>query len=128
MNTRYPDRPTSPAYYLGRRPARPRSGAFSYVEKLEYWAFVWGMAIMSATGFLLWFENLSLAFLPKWVTDVATAVHFYEAVLATFAIVVWHLYWVVFDPEVYPMDWSWWDGRPPASRAHERDEEPPPPA
>jgi hypothetical protein len=54
------------------------------------------------------------------VTDVATAIHFYEAVLATLAIVVWHLYWVIFDPDVYPMDWSWWDGRPPAARALER--------
>jgi cytochrome b subunit of formate dehydrogenase len=117
------------AYYLGRRRVRPAAGAFSYVEKVEYWAFVWGMAIMTVTGLMLWFENTALAYLPKWTTDVATAVHFYEAVLATLAIVVWHLYWVIFDPEVYPMDWSWWDGHPPASRAHERGEgrEPDPP-
>jgi hypothetical protein len=75
---------------------------------------------MAVTGFLLWFENLSLRYLPKWVSDVATALHFYEAVLATLAIVVWHLYWVVFDPDVYPMDASWWHGRAPATRVHER--------
>src|SRR5690348_16130221 len=36
------------------------------------------------------------------------------------AIMVWHLYWVIFDPEVYPMDWSWWYGYAPASLAGER--------
>jgi hypothetical protein len=30
------------------------------------------------------------------------------------------MYWVVFDPEVYPMDWSWWSGEAPASRVRER--------
>ena len=75
---------------------------------------------MAGTGCVLWFENLSLRYLPKWVTDVATALHFYEAVLATLAIVVWHLYWVIFDPDVYPMDGSWWHGRAPAARIHER--------
>ena len=81
---------------------------------------MWGMLLMTATGLLLWFENFALSFLPKWITDVATAIHFYEAVLATLAILVWHFYWVIFDPEVYPMDASWWHGRPPAARARER--------
>ena len=30
--------------------------------------------------------------------------HFYEAVLATLAIVVWHFYSVIFDPDVYPLN------------------------
>jgi len=32
-------------------------------------------------------------------------------VLATLAIVVWHFYQVFFDPDVYPMNWAWWDGK-----------------
>jgi cytochrome b subunit of formate dehydrogenase len=108
------------AYFLGRRATPPHGAKFGYVEKVEYWAFLWGSALMAGTGFLLWFENLSLRFFPKWVTDVATAFHFWEAVLATLAILVWHLYWVVFDPDVYPMDASWWHGRAPAARVHER--------
>ena len=106
-------------YFLGRR--GPLHGVkVGYVEKAEYLAFVWGMAIMAVTGLLLWFENITLRWLPKWVVDASTAVHFYEAVLATLAILVWHFYWVIFDPAVYPMDTSWWDGRPPASRELER--------
>jgi cytochrome b subunit of formate dehydrogenase len=111
------------AYYGGRRATPPRTGRFGYVEKAEYWAFLWGTVVMAATGLVLWFENLSLRHLGKWATDVATAIHFYEAVLATLAIVVWHLYWVIFDPDVYPMDASWWHGRAPAARAAERGED-----
>ena len=108
---------------LGFGQEHPRFGKFSYIEKAEYWAFLWGMGVMTATGLLLWFENLSLTYLPKWVTDASTAVHFYEAILATLSILVWHFYWVIFDPDVYPMDASWWHGRPPAARAEERGEE-----
>ena len=26
-------------------------------------------------------------------------------------IVVWHLYYMIFDPDTYPMNWSWITGR-----------------
>ena len=94
---------------------------FSYAEKAEYLAFVWGTVVMAASGFILWFNNWSLRNLPKWVSDAATALHCYEAILATAAIVVWHFYMVIFDPDVYPMDLSWITGkglrRPPAGDA-----------
>jgi cytochrome b subunit of formate dehydrogenase len=105
---------------LGRRSAPAEPAKFGYVEKVEYWAFLWGTVVMAVTGFVLWFENTALRYLPKWATDVATTIHFYEAILATAAIVVWHFYWVIFDPDVYPMDASWWNGRAPAARVLER--------
>jgi cytochrome b subunit of formate dehydrogenase len=107
-------------YNLGIEPGPPQRGEFNYAEKIEYWAFIWGMVVMTLTGVLLWFENLSLAYLPKMATDVATTIHFYEAVLATLSIVAWHFYWVMFDPDVYPMDTAWWHGRSPAARVRER--------
>jgi cytochrome b subunit of formate dehydrogenase len=113
------------AWMAGRRHDPPPTGTFGYAAKLEYWALLWGVALMAATGILLWFENATLRWLPKWVTDVATAIHFWEAVLATLAILVWHFYWVIFDPDVYPMDGAWWHGREPAARAAEHG--PPPP-
>lgn len=109
-------------WYLGLRATPPHPGTFGYVEKAEYWAFMWGSVLMAATGFVLWFESVALRWVPKWFTDVATALHFWEAVLATLAIVFWHLYWVIFDPDVYPMDASWWHGRSPATRVAERAE------
>ena len=66
---------------------------------------------MSATGFLLWFENTALRFIPKWGLDVATVVHYYEAWLAALAIGVWHFYWVIFNPKFYPMSLVWLNGR-----------------
>ena len=53
---------------------------------------------------------------------MATAIHFYEAILATLAIVVWHFYQVFFDPDAYPMNWAWWDGQLPLE--HYRAEHP----
>jgi formate dehydrogenase gamma subunit len=105
-------------YNLGRSGARPRFGKFSYAEKVEYWAFIWGSVVMAVSGFLLWFNSFTLRNFPTWVSDAATAVHYYEAILATLSILVWHLYMVVFDPEVYPMDTAWITGR--ASEEHLR--------
>jgi hypothetical protein len=78
--------------------------------------------VTSVTGLMLWFINGTLRYLPSWVADVATAIHFYEAILATLSILVWHFYWMIFDPDVYPVDRTFWNGRPPASRVLERSE------
>jgi len=97
-------------YNLGLRAAPPAFGKFNYVEKVEYLAFLWGTAVMAASGFSLWFNNYMLRNFPKWVLDAATALHYYEAILATFSILIWHMYTVVFDPDVYPMDRAWLTG------------------
>jgi len=31
---------------------------------------------MAGTGFALWFENQALQYLPKWMLDVATMIHY----------------------------------------------------
>jgi cytochrome b subunit of formate dehydrogenase len=100
-------------FNLGWRRKAPRFGRFSYVEKAEYWALIWGSVIMVATGLLLWFDNWFIQFLPKGVLDVALVIHYYEAWLATLAILVWHLYSTVFAPAVYPMNPSWLNGMMP---------------
>jgi len=98
-------------YLLGLRSEPPAFDRFSYIEKAEYWAVIWGSVIMAGTGFMLWFENLTLRFLAKWILDLATLVHYYEAWLATLAILVWHFYAVIFNPDVYPMNWTWLTGK-----------------
>ncbi|HZT28552.1 MAG TPA: cytochrome b/b6 domain-containing protein [Bryobacteraceae bacterium] len=110
------------SYNLGFRTRDPGRSVHSYIEKAEYWAVVWGAVVMILTGIVLWANNLMLALFPKVWLDVATSVHFYEAVLATLAIVVWHFYTVIFDPDVYPMDTAWLTGvsvRKHPSLAHE---------
>jgi cytochrome b subunit of formate dehydrogenase len=99
------------AYNLGLRRERPRLSTHGYVEKAEYWAVVWGAVVMILTGLMLWANRFTLKWLPKSFSDLATAVHFYEAVLAGLAIIVWHFYSVIFDPDVYPMETAWLTGR-----------------
>lgn len=98
-------------YNLGLIEQKPQYPRFNYGEKFEYLALVWGMFVMGITGLGLWFKVQTGHFAPRWILDVFTAVHFYEAVLATLAIVIWHFYQVIFDPDVYPMNWAWYDGR-----------------
>ncbi|MBP2672395.1 MAG: Formate dehydrogenase-like protein cytochrome b subunit, partial [candidate division NC10 bacterium] len=98
-------------YLLGLRSEAPRFGRFSYIEKAEYWSLIWGSMVMVVTGFALWFETDVMRFAPLWMLDVATMVHYYEAWLATLAIVVWHFYMVIFNPDVYPMNWTWLTGK-----------------
>lgn len=98
---------------IGLRKERPRQSSHSYIEKIEYWALIWGTAVMAVTGLMLWFNNWTLSVLPKVAIDLARVVHFYEAVLATAAIVIWHFYSVIFDPDVYPMDPAWLTGYSP---------------
>jgi cytochrome b subunit of formate dehydrogenase len=66
---------------------------------------------MAVTGFLLWFQDAALKHLPMWALDVATIVHYYEAILATLAIIVWHLYYVIINPDFAPMSLTWIDGK-----------------
>jgi len=98
------------AYNLGRSPKHPLFGRFSYVEKAEYWALVWGTIVMGATGLMLWFDNLFVNWLPKGFLDVMLIVHYYEAWLAFLAILIWHMYSTVFSPKVYPRNPAWLTG------------------
>jgi formate dehydrogenase gamma subunit len=107
-------------YHLGLSQQGPQFGRFNYGEKLEYWALIWGTVIMVCTGLMAWFQVVVTRFFPGWWIDVALTIHLYEAILATLAILLWHLYQVMFDPDVYPMNWSWWNGQ--MSLEHYKDE------
>lgn len=97
-------------YNLGFSKHKPLLDRFSYVEKAEYWALVWGTAVMAATGVIMWFDNTFIGMFTKLGYDVARTIHFYEAWLATLAIIVWHFYFVIFNPDTYPMNLAWLTG------------------
>lgn len=99
------------SYHVGAGTSKPKFARFNYGEKLEYWGVVWGTTIMGLTGLMVWFKVEMFGFLPRWCIDVALSIHFYEAILATLVIVVWHFYNVIFDPDVYPLNWALVDGR-----------------
>jgi formate dehydrogenase gamma subunit len=101
----------SSRYLTGLSPEKPRIGRFGYAEKMEYWAVIWGTIIMGVTGLMIWFKMDVTRFLPRWMVDVALTIHYYEAILACLAIIVWHFYHVIFDPDVYPLNWACWSGK-----------------
>jgi len=98
-------------YLAGLSAEKPKIGRFGYAEKMEYWAVIWGTIIMGVTGLMMWFKIDVTHFLPRWAVEVAMTIHYYEAVLACLAIVVWHFYHVIFDPDVYPLNMACLDGR-----------------
>jgi formate dehydrogenase gamma subunit len=97
-------------HLLGWSAGKPKTGRFGYAEKMEYWAVIWGTLIMGVSGLMVWFKLDVTRFLPRWIVDVALTIHYYEAVLACLAIIVWHFYHVIFDPDVYPLNPACWDG------------------
>lgn len=97
-------------YNLGFSKIKPKFGRFSYIEKSEYWALVWGTIVMAVTGFIMWFDNTFIGVLTKLGYDVSRTIHYYEAWLATLAIIVWHFYFVIFNPDIYPINLAFWKG------------------
>ena len=85
-------------YHLGISKKHPEFGNYNYIEKAEYWALIWGTMIMGATGFILWFPTIVGDWAPLWIIKVSEIVHYYEAILATLAIVIWHWFFVIYRP------------------------------
>lgn len=87
---------------LIRRP--PKLPRYTFAEKMEYWAVVWGGVIMVSTGFMLWNPIATTRFLPGEFVPAAKAAHSAEALLAFLAILIWHFYWVhlkVFNRSIF---------------------------
>jgi cytochrome b subunit of formate dehydrogenase len=81
-------------YNLGLTKEKIKLDRFSFEEKAEYWAFVWGAILMGVTGFMMWNPINSARFMPGDLIPAAKAAHGGEALLAVLAILVWHFYGV----------------------------------
>jgi cytochrome b subunit of formate dehydrogenase len=97
-------------WFLGRGP-RPKFERFSYMEKFDYLAVFWGVAIIGFSGLLLWFPVFFSSFLPGWIFNVATVVHGDEALLALSFIFTVHFFNVHLRPEKFPIDLVVFTGR-----------------
>lgn len=100
---------TSYPYWLFEKP--PKYGRYNFIEKFEYWAVGWGSVIMIISGFFMWNVELSLSLFPLWIHDIFIIVHGYEAILAFLAVIIWHMYNVHLNPEVFPMSKIWLNGK-----------------
>jgi cytochrome b subunit of formate dehydrogenase len=81
-------------YNLGLAKNPPRMGRYTFGEKVEYWAVIWGTVIMVITGFMLWNPIATTRFLPGQAIPAAKAAHGGEAILAILSIITWHVYHV----------------------------------
>lgn len=97
-------------WFLGLGP-RPQFGRYSYMEKLDYLAVFWGVAIIGTSGLFLWFPEFFARYLPGWAFNVATVVHADEAILATLFIFTIHFFNVHLRPEKFPIDAVMFTGR-----------------
>jgi cytochrome b subunit of formate dehydrogenase/mono/diheme cytochrome c family protein len=92
---------------IGRANTPPQMGRYTFEEKMEYWAFVWGAFIMGLTGFMMWNPITTVKVLPGEVIPAAKAAHGGEALLAVLAIIIWHIYGV----HIKRFNKSMWTGK-----------------
>jgi formate dehydrogenase subunit gamma len=105
-------------YFVGLSKTKPRFDRYSYGEKLEYWAMVWGTVIMGLTGFIMWFPARAASIFDGLWIEVAKAAHGGEAVLAVLSLIVWHMYHV----HIKTLNTSMFNGK--LSREHMLEEHP----
>lgn len=84
--------------------ARPSYGRYTYWEKFDYFAVLWGIVIIGTTGLILWFPEKATYIIPGWFINVATIIHSDEALLAVGFIFTIHFFNTHFRPDKFPMD------------------------
>ncbi len=111
-------------YNLGLTDEHPEYGRYCYKEKMEYLALIWGTVVMGLSGLMMYFPQITVKFVPRWVIEAFRAAHSGEAVLAALAIVVWHMYNAHLSPDFFPMNKTWITGKVSKTQMeHEHPEE-----
>ncbi len=90
-------------WFFGKGP-RPVFDRWTYWEKFDYWAPFWGVAIIGASGLMLSMPNLTAAYLPGRVFNVATIFHGEEAILAAGFLFTVHFFNNHWRPDNFPLD------------------------
>jgi cytochrome b subunit of formate dehydrogenase len=108
-------------WFVGLGPP-PRFDRFSYLEKFDYWAVFWGIAVIGGSGLLLWFPEFFARWVPGWAFNVATIVHGDEALLALVFIFTIHFFNGQLRPDKFPLDLVIFTGR--ATKDYMEDEHP----
>ncbi len=97
-------------WFFGRGP-QPRFGRYSYMEKFDYFAELWGVGAIGFTGLMLWQPVFFARFFPGILFNVAIIVHSYEAMIATAFIFTIHFFNVHLRPDKWPLDAVMFTGR-----------------
>ena len=103
-------------YYLGLTPEKPSFGRYTYLEKFDYWAVFWGIAMIGGSGLVLMFAVDAAHIVSGGGISAALTVHGDEAVLAVGWIAVVHLFNVHLAPWAFPMNRAIFTGKMSAAR------------
>ncbi len=98
-------------WYLGLSKQKPLFDRYDYRQKFEYWGMVAGSMIMVATGFVLLFPVVVGSLLPGQLIPAAQVAHSMEGLMAFLVVIVWHIYNAHLNPDVFPFDWSIFNGK-----------------
>jgi len=107
-------------WFFGKGP-RPKFDRFTYWEKFDYFAELWGSAFIGLSGLVMWFPVQISRWLPGWVVNLAQIIHSQEALLAAGFILTFHFFNSHFRLEKFPLDTVMFSGRiTEAELKHER--------
>ena len=97
-------------WFFGRGP-KPEFDRWTYWEKFDYFAVFWGVAIIGASGLIMWFPTFFTRFMPGWIINIALIIHSDEALLAAGFIFSIHFFNTHFRIEKFTMDTVIFSGR-----------------
>ncbi|MHC5011971.1 MAG: cytochrome c3 family protein [Planctomycetota bacterium] len=90
---------------------QPKFDRWTYWEKFDFWAEVWGVGFIGITGLIMWFPVAFTKILPGWAINLAHVLHSYEALLATSFIFTMHFFHANLRPGKFPLDPLFLTGR-----------------
>jgi cytochrome b subunit of formate dehydrogenase len=107
-------------WFVGRA-ERPTFDRFTYWEKFDYFAELWGSMFIGLSGLVMWFPAGFTRVLPGWIVNLAHVIHSQEALLAAGFILTVHFFNSHFRLEKLPLDTVMFSGRvTEAEMKHER--------
>jgi cytochrome b subunit of formate dehydrogenase len=111
--------PKNMRYLKGRGP-QPMFGRFTYWEKMDYLAEIWGLLVIGLSGLVMWFPTAAASFLPGWVVNAALIFHAYEGLLAMGFLFSIHFFNTHLRSEVFPVDPVIFSGNIPLEEVAQR--------
>jgi cytochrome b subunit of formate dehydrogenase len=106
--------------YLRGEGPRPEFGRFTYFEKFDYFAEIWGLLVIGLSGLVMWFPVRAASILPGWAVNAAVIFHSYEGLLAMGFLFAIHFFNTHLRPEVFPVDEVIFSGDLPLHEVKER--------
>jgi cytochrome b subunit of formate dehydrogenase len=106
--------------YLRGNGPRPEFDRFTYWEKFDYFAEIWGLLVIGLSGLVMWFPMKAASFLPGWIVNAALIFHAYEGLLAMGFLFSIHFFNTHLRPDVFPVDPVIFSGNIPLEEVRER--------